>query len=98
MPAHAVPIDVKEKGVMWLQPPYSSGLFIIRVKYWHSADKRRHDGSFCTLCTLCMLCPYCLRLFTSTNSHSQFLQPSRASVASSSGMAVFSLDFSAVAR
>lgn len=23
MPAHAVPIDVKEKGVMWLQPPYS---------------------------------------------------------------------------
>ncbi len=23
MPAHAVPIDVKEKGVMWLLPPYS---------------------------------------------------------------------------
>lgn len=23
MPAHAVPIDVKEKGVMWHQPPYS---------------------------------------------------------------------------
>lgn len=23
MPAHAVPIDVEEKGVMWLQPPYS---------------------------------------------------------------------------
>lgn len=23
MPAHDVPIDVKEKGVMWLQPPYS---------------------------------------------------------------------------
>lgn len=22
MPAHAVPIDVKEKGVMWLLPPY----------------------------------------------------------------------------
>ncbi len=29
MPAHAVPIDVKEKGVMWLQPPYScSGLHL----------------------------------------------------------------------
>lgn len=26
MPAHAVPIDVKEKGVMWLLPPYSWSL------------------------------------------------------------------------
>ncbi|RXA97330.1 helix-turn-helix domain-containing protein, partial [Escherichia coli] len=23
MPAHAVPIDIKEQGVTWLLPPYS---------------------------------------------------------------------------